>query len=203
MRIIAETQHSGRFSLLAEVEDYDGVTPVNRLLIDYVPSALNPERVALAGYLAFGSWVSGGVDFPEAICPELASAIEDDAAPARVRPKEVNYTPKRLADGGYRAQILLRPTVLEPEELRSIRILPRGKYAGSLRKEGHFQVASNAYLLAGSLPEKVEHRPMLAVAVLSAEDLDISEFHLEGEIIEDEAERLRSLLGAAGLGLST
>lgn len=202
MKIFSETESFGRFSLLTEVEAYDAVTPISRFFIDYVPSVLNPERVALAGYLAFGSWISGGVKFPEAICPELASAIEDDSMPARVRPEKIDYTPKRLAGGKYEAQVLVGPAATESETSRSLRILPHGKYVGALRQEGHLQVSSNAYVLAGCVPKAAEHRPMLAVAVLAAEEFGIEKLRFKAKINENERMHLQSLLGAVGLGLT-
>lgn len=202
MKIIAETEPAGRFSLFAEVDAYDGVTPISRFSVDYVPSAINPERVALAGYLAFGSWISGGVRFPEAICPEMATAIEVDAMPVRVRPEKIDYTPKRLPVGEHEAQVVVGPVANESEMRRSIRILPRGKYLGALRHEGHLQVTSNAYILAGCLPMEIAHRPMLAVAVLLAEDFGIVRLQIHTEVSEDERSRLQSMLAASGLGLT-
>lgn len=203
MKISQKIDERGRFSLAFEVESYDATPPVGRLDVDYTPIVRGQDRVALASYLAFGAWISGGVSFPNPVSPELASAIESDAAPVRIRPQQVDYVPRRISSSSACAKVVVGQQDVDSAMSQSIRVLPRGKYAGFLQKDGRMQVASNAYLLAGCLSEWVQYRPVLAVAVLVAEDLGVGALQIDENIVEEERFKLQSLLGAVGLRLTT
>jgi hypothetical protein len=133
---------------------------------------------------------------PSAVGPELASAIEDDSRPIRVRPGPVVYEPRITANG--QQSVLVRQGRTPSSAQNQILVVPEVSAKGYFRWDGSVVVSSNSFLFG------LSPRASLAVAVLFAEDLDASDLRLEVfESLGNREERLlRQLLLSVGLGFS-
>lgn len=183
--------------------EYDATPPVDALLLDRAPRTLNPERQAIAAYLAFSPWVSGELQLPQRLGPNTAAAIERDLAHVQVRPTPVEYYPKPLEVG-------LREISVVFDELGHsgsgafINVVRASEWAGSMRGLQSIAVSSNAFALdAAASSVTTSIRARLAVAVLFAGELSADVLLLSEDLALPDAEldSLRSLLLAARLGL--
>ncbi|MGP9747370.1 hypothetical protein [Brachybacterium sp. AOP29-B2-41] len=186
-----------------ELDEYDASPPVRELLLDHAPVFLNPEREAIAAYLAFGFWASGNLQLPHKLGPNTASAIERDLGHVEIRPNPIEYYPKPL-DGGIRGVHVKfsRSGVLGHEP--TIAILPTSEWVGSMRSLDSILLGSNAFTLDAASSVSFEQiRARLAVAVLLAGDLSADVLHVSvpSEFPGDEKSRLVDLLLATRLGL--
>lgn len=188
-----------------QLGEYDATPPVDALLLDRAPRTLNPERQAIAAYLAFSPWLSGDLQLPQKLGPNTAAAIERDLAHVQVRPSPVEYYPKPLEVG-------LREVSVVVDQLGHngsgafINVLRTSEWAGSMRGLQSIAVSSNAFTLdAAASTESPSIRARLAVAVLFAGELsaDILRLAADPAITDAEVDSLRSLLLAARLGLKT
>lgn len=175
---------------------FDGIPPVHRLVLGGSPLHSHPDRIGLAAYLAFGCYASGEFVLPSAVGPELASAVEDDCRPIRVRPGPVEYVPRIMATG--QQSVAVRHGRAVSLERNRIQIVPGVSARGYFRGDDSLTVSSNSFAF-GSGP-----RAVLAVAVLFAEDLSAADLRFDTlQPIDDrEEERLRQLLLSVGLGFS-
>ncbi|MGP9613502.1 hypothetical protein ACT3TE_09605 [Brachybacterium sp. AOP42-B2-9] len=183
--------------------EYDATPPVDALLLDRAPRTLNPERQAIAAYLAFSPWISGELHLPQRLGPNTAAAIERDLAHVQVRPAPVEYYPKPLEVGLREVSVVL-------DELGHsgngafINVVRASEWAGSLRGLQSIVVSSNAFALdSAASTETPSIRARLAVAVLFAGEISADILVLpQGLALSDaELDSLRSLLLAARLGL--
>lgn len=206
------TQNDGRGrAALALEAPLTSALPLDRLLLDAHPAVLSYDRVAVAGALVFGPWLSGAVELPGAVSPHVAEALDTYCATGRVRtwPATVNAdshftTGRRLlavADA-RRPQVPAAPQT-NAEALLHLRRSDRG--SGSLIGLDQVVVAGNAYLLA-STGEQRAPLPVvtLAVATLFAEDLGAAAVALAGDhsTTPDELAGVEALLASVDLALS-
>lgn len=191
-----ETEQS-MSSLVAQPEEYDAFPPVNALLIDALPKLRHPDREALAGYLAFGRWTSGDLVLPDPLSPHVAEAIEADALPIRLRPRNVVLTPRALPRG-ERAVALHFGAPCNSPTSPALAVVPSTLARGVSDVGSKLVVPSNAFVLDhGDSPQV---RARLAVAVLFAADVDADSVHLDGSLVpRDEAVRLSALLHSVNL----
>ena len=197
------TQERARIGLHVELGEYDASPPVTSLLLDYAPLSMNPERLAIAAYLAFGSWASGDFLLPTKLGPATASAIERDLKHVDVRPGPIEYYPKPLEVGVREVSLLItkEPTLSCSDS--TIAVLPSSSWNGGMRGLRSITVASNAFALdiaASSTPESIRAR--LAVGVLFAGDLsaDCISIQCSQPLPDSEKSRISALLLSVRLG---
>lgn len=201
MKITTETNTYSPFNLVATRNEYDALPPVNTLQIDFAPVSINPDRLAIASYLAFGAYCSGGFELSVKFSPAAAEAIEQDAKPVQLRPAPIEYYPKALAVGMGEATVSF--SLPGESQEACLVVLPSDKYNGLMTGHNKLLVSSNAFFLDAAAQNPHSIRARLAVAVLFAEDLGIDTLTVDGHNI-DAAERqsLVRLLSACRLGLS-
>lgn len=196
MIIHAQTNNAAQFGLWATLSDYDGTPPAEALLLDHKPTHSNPDRVAVAAYLAFGRWCGGELTLPSKISPATASAIAFDAHPLHTLCQPIEYYPKALPIGQHRITLSLGLPI--DDERPTICDLPAHRWNGSLRSLSSVAVGSNSFLFRQS---ENDVRPILAVGLLFAEDVSADVLILETAVEPSELTRLRALLSAVRLGL--
>lgn len=189
--------------LSAEPGEYDAFPPVGSLRIGTRPMQLSPDREAIASYLAFGAWNSGDLALPRAVSPATAEAIEADAIPVRVRPRDIRYVPMALPRGRRTVDLVFdRPGTDSPAE--TIAVVPTTGMRGALAAGRSMTIASNAFALdAAAETGSPCFRARLAVAVFFSEDMEVDALHLQVDSspCTEEAVRLRALLSSVNLGL--
>lgn len=201
--IIDWHRHEGdRHALTATPQEYDAYPPLPALIMDGAPGRLDPDRLALAAYLAFGRWCAGDLTLPEqGASPAVAEAIEDDARPVRVRPSPVQYAPRALVRGETEVAV---STSLPADDAAGPRIavVPSTVAEGRLRTGDATVVASNAFLLDAAAGPAQGFRAHLAVAVLFAEDHSAAGLRLPSVAVGDAGMApLRALLRSVNLSL--
>ena len=204
MRI--EWQHTpqGSVGFHAQPGEYDAVPPVDALLMESSPTLLNPERKAIAAYLAFGRWTSGDFTLDFKFGPTTASAIERDTKHLDIRPGPIEYYPKPLSAGTDEVAVEFDARVWNDPHTTTLSVLPSSEWAGGLRSLSSIAIATNAFALDhASLDDTISIRARLAVAVLFSEELAADTLIVSSGECIDEQERLRltNLLLAARLGL--
>ena len=201
--IIDWRRHEGdRHALTATPEEYDAHPPLPALIVDGAPRRLDPDRLALAAYLAFGRWCAGDLTLPaQGASPAVAEAIEDDARPVRVRPNPVQYAPRALVRG--EAEVAVSTSLpVEGAAGPRIAVVPSTVAEGRLRTGDATVVASNAFLFDAAVEPVQSFRAHLAVAVLFAEDHTAAGLRLPSEAVGDaDMAPLRALLRSVNLSL--
>lgn len=201
MKIKVEHNTYAPFSLVAERSEYDALPPVDTLQVDFTPVAVNPDRLAVAAYLAFGAYSSGEFVLPQKFSPATAEAMEQDSAPVQLRPYPVEYYPKALTVGQATASLSFELGALADGS--ALVVLPADRYNGMITSPNKLLVSSNAFLFDALGSEEAGIRARLAVAVLFAEDLGIDTFTVDGSsIAPTERQALVRLLSACRLGLA-
>lgn len=200
MKIRTETNTFSPFSLIAERGEYDALPPVNTLHVDFAPTKVNADRLAIASYLVFGAYVSGTIEMPKKFCPATAEAMEQDARPVQLRPAPIEYYPQPLAIGQRTARIYFE---LPGESVEGqFSVLPSDSYSGIITGPNKLLLASNAFVFDALTKSAQSIRARLAVAVLFAEDFSIDTFILDGTAIDRKEQRaLINLLASCRLGL--
>lgn len=181
---------AARLVLRATPEDYDAFPPVDALIVDDLPLERNPDRVALASYLAFGAWTSGDFLVPLDLGPATAEAVETDAKPLPIRPRPIAYAARALSQGRSTVEVRFSlPT--KPAAHAVLAVVPSTKAYGVFRTGTTTVVPSNAFVLdmAAELPAP-SVRARLGVAVLFADDIGASTLRLI-DAVSDPLERAR------------
>lgn len=204
MKFKWEAQGHARIGLHVELGEYDANPPVTSLLLDYAPLSMNPERLAIAAYLAFGRWASGDFLLPMKLGPATASAIERDLRHVDVRPGPIEYYPKPLEVGVREVGLLVGNEHTPAPSDSTITVLPSSSWHGGMRGLRSITVASNAYALdnaASTTPESVRAR--LAVGVLFAGDLSADRVSIRWphSLPDTEKSRISALLLSVRLGV--
>ena len=146
MKITWKGTLSGQVGFHAELQEYDAVPPVESLLLDHAPVTMNPEREAVAAYLAFGHWSSGDLQLPHRLGPNTAAAIERDMRHVAVRPSPIEYYPKPLELGIRDVHVGFDASYVR-DDVAAIAVLPGSGWTGSVRTLHSIAVASNAFTL--------------------------------------------------------
>ncbi len=203
MKITWKGTNSGQVGFHAELQEYDAVPPADALLMDHSPSSINPEREAMAAYLAFGHWTSGDLQLPHRLGPNTAAAIEQDMQHVPVRPSPIEYYPKPLELGLRNVHVGFDSTYVR-NDIPSIAVLPASAWTGALRGLASVSVCSNAFIFddAASTTTSPSIRSRLAVAVLLAGDLSADELIVDGRgVPESERKKLAALMLSVRLGI--
>lgn len=210
MKIEWIDEKSGRSGLVVtEVDRYDGVPSIDSFWLDKAPLNLSQDRLAVASTLVFGPWVTGAFRLPKQVGAGVARSIIRFCEPSWVVPEPIDYGPKPIPAGSGILFTESRGKRTEPSLTRQARrdgtnltILDSDQYAGSLFSMEGLYVTSNmfAFQLDGA---HAPWLPLLAVAVLFAEDLQCSTISIPmhyQETLESE-HALMDLLSATGLRL--
>lgn len=203
MKITWKSTNYGQIGFHTELQEYDAVPPAESLLLDHAPASMNPEREAIAAYLAFGHWTSGDLQLPHRLGPNTAAAIEHDMRHVAVRPSPVEYYPKPLEFGLREVHVGFDADAVR-NDVSSIAVLPASEWSGALRGLKSLAIASNAFVfdIAASKDTTQGIRSRLAVAVLFAGDLSADTLVVNANgVPEAERERLTALLLAVRLGI--
>lgn len=204
MRVTWTSTSRGQVGFQAEPQEYDAIPPVDSLLLSHPPLSTNPERMAIAAYLAFGYWTSGDLVLPQRLGPNTATAIERDLTHVQVRPGPVEYYPKPLDSGMHDVQVTF-DAIGSASRIPAISVLNSSAWAGSIRGIHQLHVSSNAFAPDGFCAGSFQSiRARLAVAVIYSVDLSADRLIIHDglDTPEDERMRLRALLLSTRLGLT-
>lgn len=209
MKFIWETPPDSA-TLRAVPEDYDGFPSPAALLMDIAPRLVSGARLAAASVLAFRRYISGQLTLPRQVHPEMASAIENFLAPTTVFISDLNMKPQPIPSGTATFSLTsgFDATRTGPEALGGGRVIAleiesvSDTFASSYSRD-RFTVPSNAAMLAkAERSEGAGMLPLLAVAVLLAEDYDVGTVQLPQHVADDSGlDGVGPLLQAAGLRL--
>lgn len=201
MRIAWEDEKSSGFALRAVPGEYDGFPPVDALRIDRAPRGVDLERVALASYLAFGTWTSGDLSLPDGLSPGVAEMIERDAVPVRVRPSPVLYAPRPMPQGERVVEVVFALPAALPSE-PTLAVVPSTIAEGVFRSGSLTIVPCNAFALDAAHGSKPGILARLATAVLFAEEVAAKLIRITGVTLGTrERARLQVLCRSVNLGL--
>lgn len=200
------------FSIVAEEEycllsaapgEIDGFPAIASLRLDTVPQKVSPDRIAVAGILAFGRYLSGQVQFDSKI-----SALTAELIARFMRPRWVHVTPLHPANlpipRGTKT-VRLTESISRIASEAVLVVVRSDQYQGAIVGRNATIVASNAWIIdqldAANEIDSLSAR--LAVAVLMAEQMDTAVIRIENIDHKDapEISALKELLGAVGLGM--
>lgn len=195
---------TGRFSLSASSEMYDGVPAINKVYIDRDMPVINNDVFGVAATLMFGYLCEGSLTLPKEVSPEAASSIEEFLSPARVRVNNIQYQPfaNSKGEGFLYLDINSNSTLPIPNEVGQHRVsrvtvLDSSRYSGAITSMDGISLASNAGIV-GKFSSSADFYPSLGVALLFAESLRARTIVLDDELLEDQD--LREKLGALLVG---
>lgn len=203
----------GRFGLNAQPGEYDGVPLIDSLLFDGTPLIMSNDRMSAAAALAFGEFISGELELPKDITPEMAGAIQDFVLPRKVFPGPISFSARGLPDGDTR--LLLNPGLehakLQPnnewgaprEVLLDLR--SSATWAGQIASVDTISLASNSVLFGASYADNDVRRihASIAVALIFAESLKAQTIvlHKKYAAYEDHVDSLIQFLAPCGMGI--
>lgn len=202
---------TGRFSLTAIPESYDGVPAIDKIYFDRDMPIINNDVLGVAATLMFGSLCEGGLTLPRDVSPEAANAIEDFLKPAKVRVTNVQYDPFAISNGAGFLYLDLDeksklpiPNIVGQHRVTLVTILDSAKYSGAITSLEGVALATNASIV-GRMSSSADFYPALGVALLFAESLRARTIIIEDEYLQDETLRreLSSLLSGCKLVLRT
>lgn len=188
---------TGRFSLTATPESYDGVPAIDRVYIDRDMLILNNDVLGIASVLMFGSYCEGGLTLPKEVSPEAAASIEEFLSPANVRVANVQYEPFGISAGAGSVYMnfvhdieLPVANMLGKHRVSRCTILDAAQYSGAITSMEGVTLASNA-LLVGKLSSSIDFLPALGVTLLFAESLRARTIILDDDLLEFDGLRAR------------
>ncbi|OMH24539.1 hypothetical protein BKD30_08145 [Tersicoccus phoenicis] len=202
------SEYIGHVGFTANPEDYDAEPPIRSLWFDAGPVAMNADREAVALALTFGRYASGRFQVVHKFSPVVAHAIEASMQPVWTTPSPIEYYPKALPIGSRTLDVHWTdepaPSLNLGNEAQ-LAIQRSDRSAGSMRGLNRMTLSSNAWLHADTRgSELVQIFPLIAVAVLFAEDLNADVLRIRGQFDEssDEWINLVRLLATARLGIT-
>lgn len=189
-----------RFALsVAELGRWDGHPIAAKFVMDYVPSQLTDDRLAVALTLLFGNQFGGSVEFPRPINMVTASAIRRFVDVPSVFVQGVIDAPA-VVDKGHNEGLLQftnEPSLLNRGPF--VRSVDRSEYSGTLLAQHGLITSSNAKIF-----EQLIGWPAadLAIACLVASDLDIQSYRLTDELLTSKLKAcLSDLFKSVGINL--
>lgn len=191
--------------LIASPEELDGFPALQRMTIPALHTAPSPDRVAVAGVLAFGKYCSGQLNFNQRISAYTAQVVE-----RFMRPRWANVAPLHPANLPLprgRSRVVLVSNVDSVFESNALRFVP-GIYQSGINQVGNtLSIPSNAWLIDEIDNSAAWHNfgAKLGAAVLMGEYLDLSVIYFDGMegLSPQEAVALRELMSAVGLGITS
>lgn len=205
MRISIDNGPLDTFRLAAEVEDYDALPPVHEFFMDYWPKSLDPNRVALAGYLLFRPWLSGTLTAPEPVSPVLAQGLAEAETPAWLALQPLQLRAGPIPHGRRLARVLLADQAthdslaIRGDDAFHLTVLRSDQATGAFRTNSAAAFASNAFVLADEPGRQAD--VAAAISCLVAQDLDIGDITLPEPLPPADRQRLSRLLDTVGLVL--
>lgn len=184
---------------------YHGIPSYRNFWLDSSPKAIHPDRLAIAAFLLFGSYMSGPTQFPKKFSPAVETAMQRalDGVHSTLGP--VEYYPKALPIGSRTIDVswtdLHQSRGTERGGTAYFRVERSDHYSGALRSMQGLVVASNAWIHGQSGSALSQLLPYIAAAVLFAEDLEGDTIRIP-QITADASERstIIDLLGSVRLG---
>lgn len=166
---------TGGCEVTAVPAEYDGHPTPTSLRLDHSPTAVNPGRLAVAAVLAFRPYVSGSLELPKPVSPEVAAALRSVLAPTEVFPGPVQFHPKALPQGT--GELLVVPDggrVPAGRPGSQLHLVSAAAHVGCRVDKDRTTVATNAGQLVPRTADELDRcLPFVAAAVLLAEDLDV------------------------------
>lgn len=200
-------------ALLATAGEYDALRFPDAVSLEPAPRRVDPDRFAVAAVLAFGDRASGGVELEVGVSPLCAEAVRRYLAPFVSQVTPVVYEARKAARGLHRLVVSDRrvsagttpPAAPGAGRDLVLEVAPVDRVNGVQRAVGHTTVITNAGLLRvpGTETTLMGALPLIALAVLYAEDLeaDSIEITVEEEVDRAQLGLLRELVASTGLGL--
>lgn len=192
-------------TLTAIPGEIDGFPAIERLEFSAIPSSVSSDRVAVAGILAFGPYISGQVQFEEKI-----SALTAEIIARYMNPRWVHVTPlhpSNLPIPRGSQPIVIQNKISPSPTDRQLVIVRNDRYEGSVIGMETSVIPSNAWLIdkLNGINQSSRFSSELAVAVLMAESLNISVIKMPSNdgLEPKRLHLLKQLLGAVGLGFET
>lgn len=180
-------EFNGLSGLHATPGDYDGIPPVDSLVLGSAPERTDPNLVAIAGTLAFEAYITDEVSLQDPVLPQVADAITDFFVPHRVRCANVEYRPRRVTEGQGEIHLLEDGGNVAPE----IRVSKLGSF--QLHMVDNFEsprgfsfkdtiyLSSNASVISPRPPTDARRFfPKLGAVVLLAGELGTREIKIHG-----------------------
>lgn len=201
---------TGRFSLQAEPEAYDGTPPIAEFFVDRDMLAISDDVLSLAAFLAFAPYCSGSLTLPRKVTAELAKAMTEFQAPAWLHPADVEFEPRQAPLGDGMALVVDRITDFSPlpnlwgrPRNVTVSVLDSARWAGDLVATDQLIVSSNAHAVAHMGPPSHGFLPVIAAALLFMESYRCSTLVIPDDALVDDAmwERLAALLKAGKFAL--
>ncbi|NOJ60389.1 hypothetical protein [Arthrobacter sp. 260] len=202
---------TGVCSLGAVPGSYDSHPLISNLLIDYIPRLVGNPRISVAFTLAFSSSISGEIEFPSKVGPELAAGVQRLLEPTAVSVTPIDLEPSQFTYG-ENVFVLNYASDTQPEVTWAGFDSPRciglnltdmsDSFSAQYRNEV-LSVPTNAGLFAtmNNLGQ-FSHEPFIAVAVMLSEDYDVGTIRLpKGTLLDENLRRVGMLLQTCGMNL--
>lgn len=197
------------FSLSAFPDGYtDGSPLVDALEVDSVIQNLDSSRMAIAGCLAFGSFVGNEVSTGSDVSRMVAEAVSSYFMPSAVSVRGISDVPSRVwpASGTLRVEEFNGQFVgREPGDLPGyvLQVADSSRFNGALAASSGAIIASNAEFIGkvskGACAMELLH---IAIGVMFSQDLHVQSIRVRHISAPDEVmERCRTLLRSADLNL--
>jgi len=199
----------GGSRLEAIPDDYDGWPTPNSLVFDFQPRLVTPDRIAAAATLAFLPYMSGTINFPAAVSPEFASAVQRllGDVPAYVSPVDTTAKQLSLGTATFHLDPHFEGTGM-PSDLHSgrhilVQMPLSSESFGVHYRKGLLVLPTNAELFETPGDEPLaKFLPQLAVAVLVAQEFEVGTVELPVRTADSAlANGVRALLATVGLSL--
>lgn len=212
MEFIADSSVSqSGFVLKAHADDYtDGYPPVNELRVDTPIQTLPAARLAIAGCVAFGSYVGQSVTTTQAIPRMAVEAISRFFSERHVAARPILDIPKSAwPSAGILSVQTYDPGFVPPSKSATgaheyhLEIADGSLYNGVLSSPHHLVVASNLAVLVQMDPHRISAAALkIAIGVLLSTDLHVHRIHITGEPGTEFLSRCKTLLRSADLSLT-
>lgn len=160
--------------LKAEPIDFDGLPPVPSLKVDWPHESTSPDRVAVAGALAFSLWTAGCIEFQTAISALTAQRIVEWFAADHVwvAPCPVRTGGLPLPRGSRHARLVLGE--MDDSASEALMIAMVGPSKGTAIRAQQVNLASNVGFFAQPDDPTPAMLAALAAVVLCAEHLHLN-----------------------------
>jgi hypothetical protein len=198
----------GGCGISAVPQEYDGHPTPDLLKLDYSPRFAAPTRLALAAVLAFRPYISGALQLPQPVSPEVADGIREILRPHEVFPEPIEYHPKAIPTGPGTFRLQDSPTAVKPGSPAGpldLVLVDTARVFGHHLEGNVATMPTNASLLAPGVSDPLDRLlPSLAVAVLLAEDFGVGAIELPAEAAGGKRYvPVVGALAASGLALAT
>lgn len=211
--IIAQANEMGTdwLQIRAIPEEGDAFMPVDSLAVRLASTAsYSPDRLAVAGAIAFHPWVSSMLQFGRDISPLTAQRMGRAFAPRWISINPVMRRayplPRGHADIVVSSDELLRSESPTLSESSTLRFSPIGDEQGAVATSSGVVIPSNAPILEELYPNRDAARgaAILAAAILVAEPAGAARMLFDAAAVSPRVvRRFSALVEATGLTIAT